>query len=200
MYNEGNTLNNGRPVLANCVEFGNGGSNAFYNYDATTLFSTYSLFEQSSVMLTGIAQSGPGNLTTVSSPFATTANVALAMCSPAIDAGNPNSVLVASGPYSTTALPFSDLLGNPRIISGKVDMGAIEFQLANTFNIVTIRAGHWNDPATWSCGRVPSTGDAVRVGHVVTIPAGYTAWATRIGFTTTGQLVYQAGAHLSLRK
>ncbi|WP_367120188.1 choice-of-anchor Q domain-containing protein, partial [Spirosoma sp. 48-14] len=50
----------------------------------------------------------------------------MATGSPAINAGTPASVTVASGPYSATALPATDLVGNARIVGGRVDMGAVE--------------------------------------------------------------------------
>jgi predicted outer membrane repeat protein len=190
------SLNSSSPVLTNCVLFGNGGSNSFVSrFVSTTL--TYSLFEPSSVTA-GIDITGPGNLTATTSPFVSTTSVALAAGSLAINAGNPISQTVASGPYSATALPQTDLVGNPRIVGCRVDMGAVEVQSAPNAAMVTVQAGLWNDPATWSCGRVPVVIDPVRLLHAVTLPASYVGAASSIGYGMGGRLIYQTNAQLLL--
>lgn len=113
----------GSLAVVNCVFWNNGGNNSLFNYH-TSASATYSLFDN----VTNIDVSGPGNLTTITSPFVSTASVALATCSPAINAGDPTSQTAATGPYSVTALPQTDLAGQPRIFGPRVDMGAVEFQ------------------------------------------------------------------------
>ncbi len=125
MYNDGSAVGISSPVLTNCVLFGNGGNNTFSNNSTTGPTATYSLFENG---VTGFTNSGNNITGVTTSPFATTTSVALAPCSPAINAGNPASITVASPPYSATNLPATDLAGNPRIVGGRVDMGAVEFQ------------------------------------------------------------------------
>ncbi|WP_298609468.1 choice-of-anchor Q domain-containing protein, partial [uncultured Spirosoma sp.] len=117
IYNE-----SGSPVLTNAVVWNNGGANTFVNNNNSTITAHYSLFDAS---VTGYT-TDPTNLTTTTSPFVSSSSVALATGSPAINAGNPASVTVASGPYSATALPATDLVGNARIVGGRVDMGAVE--------------------------------------------------------------------------
>jgi hypothetical protein len=129
MYNDGRNGGVSSPVLTNSVLWKNADGNAFFNLNATGASATYSLFDNT----TNVDISGPGNLTTTTSPFASTASVALAVCSPAINAGDPNSQTAATGPYSVTALPQTDLVGQPRIVSpglpvARVDMGAVEYQ------------------------------------------------------------------------
>ncbi|QHV99715.1 choice-of-anchor Q domain-containing protein [Spirosoma endbachense] len=116
--------------LTNSVVFNNGGSTTFFNPDGTVT-ATYSLFDNS---VTGYI-SDPTNLTTVTSPFASTTSVGLNPCSPAINVGNPASLTSITGPYSETVLPATDLAGNSRIVGGRVDMGAVEYQ-AETLVII----------------------------------------------------------------
>ncbi len=119
---------NGRsnPLLTSCILWSNGGSNSLMNSNASTQLR-YSLYEPE-LVTTGVDITGPGNLTTTSSPFVSATSVALALCSPAINAGNPLSITVTDGPYSATALPATDLTGNARITGTRIDMGAIEYQ------------------------------------------------------------------------
>lgn len=113
-------------ILTNCVVFGNRKDDAFVNVDGGIITATYSLFDDSD----GVNITGPGNLTTTNTPFAAGTDVALAPGSRAINAGNPASTTVASPPYSGVALPPTDVVGNPRIDRGRIDMGAAEFQSA----------------------------------------------------------------------
>ncbi|MBD2757394.1 beta strand repeat-containing protein [Spirosoma validum] len=113
--------------LTNCVVFSNGGDNTFYNVSSPTSVSitaSYSLFDNT---VTGYT-TDPTNLTASSSPFASTTSVSLNFCSPAINVGNPASLTSVTGPYSGTALPTTDLAGNARIVDGRVDLGAYEYQ------------------------------------------------------------------------
>lgn len=49
-------------------------------------------------------------------------------------------------------------------------------------SMYSLRTGNWNDPATWSCGRVPVGTDVITIKptHTVSIPATYTAKAQRV--------------------
>lgn len=116
IFNNGSSSGISSVSLVNCVFFANGGANSFSNTSATITVS-YSLFDNTA----NITTLGPGSLTTSSSPFVSPTSVALAPCSPAIDAGT-NS---APGLIGVT----TDLAGNNRFFSGNpVDLGAIEFQ------------------------------------------------------------------------
>ncbi|QHW00240.1 choice-of-anchor Q domain-containing protein [Spirosoma endbachense] len=121
MYNYGANSGSSSPLLTNSVLWNNGGSNSIVNFYGA-LVARYSLFDNT---VTGY--SGSDNLTTTVSPFVSATSVALYACSPAINAGNPTSVTTSSPPYSETALPATDLMGGPRIVGGRVDMGAVEF-------------------------------------------------------------------------
>ncbi|MBD2703893.1 hypothetical protein IC229_24825 [Spirosoma sp. BT702] len=113
------------PQLANCVLFGNGSPGSAIANSNVILTARYCLFETD---INGY--SGTNNLTTATSPFISTSSVALYACSPAINTGDPTSSTTSIGPYSVSALPAVDLAGNARIIGGRVDVGAIEFQSA----------------------------------------------------------------------
>ncbi len=118
----------GTVTLTQSVFFGNGTSNTFKLttnvLESASITASYSLFEASSVSGGQVTQTNC--LTTNTSPFSSTASVALAAGSPAINAGNPQSQTVASPPYSATNLPATDLAGNSRIQGGRVDIGALE--------------------------------------------------------------------------
>ncbi|WP_190884876.1 putative Ig domain-containing protein [Spirosoma profusum] len=113
-------------VFSNCVLWNTGGSSTFRNQAGSSQVVTtqYSLLDQA---ITGYT-SGPGNLTTTSSPYVSANDPTLPNTSPAVNAGDPASVTVASGPYSATNLPATDAASNPRIIGIRVDMGALEVQ------------------------------------------------------------------------
>ncbi|GAB3559783.1 putative Ig domain-containing protein [Spirosoma fluminis] len=113
MYNSSDS----RPNLTNCVLFGNGGGNTIGNDSNSSLTARYSLLEAS---VTGYTDGG-NNLTTTTSPFASTSSAQLGPCSPAINAGSNQAYATANG-------PATDLAGNTRVFGGTIDMGAYEYQ------------------------------------------------------------------------
>ncbi|WP_310589012.1 choice-of-anchor Q domain-containing protein [Dyadobacter crusticola] len=104
-----------RPVLTNCVVWGNGETSTFNNQQGALILTSYCLFEST---ITGY-NAGTGNLTTTNSPFVNTTNCRLRMGSEALNAGDPNSTSAING--------ATDLAGNPRFDGGRIDMGAYEF-------------------------------------------------------------------------
>jgi hypothetical protein len=104
-------------VLTNSVLWGNGGGSTIYNDNPNSVSASYSYFDDTVVGYT----SGPGNLTTIASPFVSANSVALPACSPAIDAGN-------SASYAAATSFTTDITGNPRIVGNSIDMGAVELQ------------------------------------------------------------------------
>ncbi len=113
--------------LTNCVLWNTGGANTFRKGSPNTSLSVtaqYSLLDQA---ITGYT-SGPGSLTTTSSPFVSATNLRLLPCSPGIDAGL-NS---ATGLNGIT----TDVDNKPRRFNnGVVDMGAYEFQGTTSLTI-----------------------------------------------------------------
>lgn len=77
------------------------------------------------------------SMSAFSSAPTTAGNFQLTTCSPAINAGNPNSQTVSSGPYSATAVPPTDLANSPRVFDGRIDMGVFEFQGVRTALAIT---------------------------------------------------------------
>ncbi len=125
IYNSGSSA-----TLENSIVFGHSGTVAFRTINdiegnGGTISANFCLIETSSVPSVQFNQTNCINTTT--SPFSSTASVALAAGSQAINAGNPQSQTVANGPYSATDLPATDQAGNPRIRDGRVDMGALEY-------------------------------------------------------------------------
>ena len=62
----------------------------------------------------------------------------------------------------------------------------------------TVKAGNWDDPTVWSCGRVPILTDAVLIRHAVTVPGGFVAHAQKISFEVGGKLSWGISARLQL--
>ncbi|GAA4451789.1 hypothetical protein GCM10023189_14170 [Nibrella saemangeumensis] len=116
MYNYGMN-GTSSPVLINSVLWHNGAANIFVSEGNASISVRYSLLEAS---VTGYP-TDPTNLTTTTSPFAAASSVELATGSPAINAGDLAS-------YTAVGGPATDLAGNPRIVGGQIDMGAVEFQ------------------------------------------------------------------------
>ncbi|UHG93585.1 hypothetical protein [Spirosoma oryzicola] len=59
---------------------------------------------------------------------------------------------------------------------------------ACTGEVYSVQEGNWNNPATWSCGQIPSNTDVVHLKHRVTIPQSYEAKAQRIIYDLPVQL------------
>ncbi|WP_298607207.1 choice-of-anchor Q domain-containing protein [uncultured Spirosoma sp.] len=159
------TSSRGRTAMNNCVVFNNGGASAINTPNSAGLTASYSLFDNTITSYTD----GGNNLTTTTSPFASTASVALNACSPAINAGL-NSATGLSG--ITT-----DLDGNPRFFnSGRVDMGAVEYQ--------------GNPGTAIAFTSTLASGSAVCVGSAVSVPVS-------VSGTVTGYQWYKEGNALT---
>ena len=161
--------------LINTVVWGNGSRNAIINSNSTST-ALYSLFDAASYI------ADPTNLTTATSPFASTTSLELSACSPAINAGNPASITLADGPYSATALPATDLAGNPRIVAGRVDIGAFESQALPV-----------------GLAPLPASATAVCSGERVSLPASVTGTVAAYQWYKNGSPVTsQTAAVLSI--
>lgn len=62
-------------------------------------------------------------------------------------------------------------------------------------NMISIKSGSWNDPTTWSCGRVPTASDDITIdnGHTVNVPTG--SFQVK-NVSQKGTLQFQTGAFI----
>ncbi|WP_223833867.1 M36 family metallopeptidase [Spirosoma profusum] len=65
-------------------------------------------------------------------------------------------------------------------------------------SMFTLKAGDWNDPAVWSCGRLPLLTDAVTLNHAVSLPSTYQGQALRVIYNATGRLIFGSISRLRL--
>ncbi|QDK78002.1 hypothetical protein EXU85_05115 [Spirosoma sp. KCTC 42546] len=85
----------------------------------------------------------------------------------------------------------------------------VPFQLTALFKTVnacssellyTIRDGSWDDPTIWSCNRVPTSTDKVKLNHKLVIPNAYVAKALTIYYETGARLTFGIGASVNVGK
>jgi PKD repeat protein len=135
-------------TLTNCILWDNGGSNA-----ESTI--SYSAIQDEMIDGEGnilLAHNNNGNAPdSLYVRFVDPENgdFRLAYGSACINAGTPD--------ISELGLPSVDLQGNPRVIDGRIDMGAYEF--SPTYCHFTT-PGIWSEPSNWSDSTLPST-DAI---------------------------------------
>ena len=117
-------------TLVNCIAFDNQGNKTF----SGAITATYSLFEPASVTVVGVDISGPGNLTTLVSPFSSNESNVLSTTSQAINAGNRQA-------YSDAGGPMMDVAGNSRFVGAgcALDMGAHEEQSGTPASLVLLQ-------------------------------------------------------------
>jgi hypothetical protein len=102
------------------------------------------------------------------------------------DIANSNSPvlsLTAAAPYSANTAFRVRVTGPCNVVNS--NQAALRI---NTGGMTSIATGNWNDPAIWSCRRVPVVTDQVTVGHVVTIPAAFTARAAQVRYIPNGRI------------
>ena len=159
--------------LTTCAFFGNGGSNTFYNSSYSSVTASYSLFDEA---VTGYDDDNT-NLKTTTSPFTSETDLSLTACSKAINAGDPTS--------TTATVGTTDLAGNPRIVGGRIDMGAYEFQAAPSQPLEITQQ--------------PASGSAVCQGGTVTTSISVTGTASDYQWYKDGSLLTgQTSATLTL--
>jgi predicted outer membrane repeat protein len=173
---------NARTTLINCIVRGNGDAvfcTAGDEFQPPTIL--YSNIDFANAGTTNV-NLNPQFLNAVAGDFR------LPSTSPMINAGNPTSSTTGSGSANVGA---EDGYGQDRIVGGRVDMGSFEFAgICTSDAIASVKDGLWNDPATWSCGRVPALGERVLLNHAVTIPANYTGFGKALVYGAGGRLIY----------
>ncbi|WP_461080471.1 NHL domain-containing protein [Spirosoma flavus] len=82
--------------------------------------------------------------------------------------------------------------------NGCIASQSITIQANTTGLLVTVKVGNWNDPTTWSCGRIPVITDVVTLNHAVSLPTTYQGQALRVIYGATGSLVFGNSSRLRL--
>lgn len=65
-------------------------------------------------------------------------------------------------------------------------------------SMYTLKSGNWNDPAVWSCGRLPTSTDVVEIRHGIQIPANYVALVNKLIYKARVGLNFGTSARLKL--
>lgn len=107
-------------IFINNFNLANGQIGLPFSVSYDSVYLSYNLMDTDCADLPGLAVCGPGNIVASDPMFMDTAalDFRLQPCSPAVNAGSNAAVLLAGLP--------EDFDGNPRILDGIVDMGAIE--------------------------------------------------------------------------
>ncbi|WP_223834279.1 putative Ig domain-containing protein [Spirosoma profusum] len=117
---------------------------------------------------------------------------------------NEQLVTTNPGPYTLNLYTDNPVIqlraiqqGSPQIASYSYNwLGACTN--SNCTQMVTVKAGPWNDPTVWSCGRIPVNTDVVTISHAVSLPASYQGQALRVIYNTTGRLLFNTDSRLRL--
>ncbi|WP_020599873.1 FG-GAP repeat domain-containing protein [Spirosoma panaciterrae] len=113
-----------------------------------------------------------------------------------------------SGPFELPIGYFESLAigdvnhdGRPDILTGATNGMYLWYNWSQllSWGITTIQPGLWNSPQTWSLNRLPVATDHVLIRHLIQLPTGYSANASRVGFDQSGQLHYNPNAQLHLQ-
>ncbi|GAB3987375.1 hypothetical protein GCM10028807_07340 [Spirosoma daeguense] len=107
---------------------------------------------------------------------------------------------ISGTPSTTVGSPFTITVTatDPGGLSASTTFQITVNNTTSCVNMVTVKAGNWNDVTVWSCGRLPVNTDIVTVNHVVTLPVGYTGNAQRVNLSTTGRIIHLANSRLKL--
>ena len=106
--------------------------------------------------------------------------------------------LTTPGTYTLTPQSLSLAVANScglGLTSGQI---RVTVQQGTCSVMQTVKAGSWDDPTVWSCGRLPLLTDAVLIRHAVTVPGTFVAHAQKIGFEVGGKLSWGSAARLLL--
>lgn len=63
----------------------------------------------------------------------------------------------------------------------------------------SVKAGLWNDPATWSCGRVPLAEEVVFIAHSITVAPNSLAKTRQVRFLPGGRILHGDQSRLQMR-
>ncbi len=132
------------------------------------------------------------------SPFSLTAN-GQTIGNITTSAASFTVALTVPGTYTLTPQSVGLAVANS-CGTGQVGGSAVVtvLQGTNCTTMQTVKAGSWNDPTVWSCGRLPVVSDAVLIRHAVTVPAGFVSHAQKVGFEVNGKLSWGSASRLLL--
>ncbi len=131
-----------------------------------------------------------------SAPYSLTAN---GQVQTNLTTGATTFSLTLSTPGTFTLTPQSIGLAVANACgAGQVSGSAVVTVLpgAACASMQTVKAGSWDDPAVWSCGRIPLVSDPILIGHAITLPTGYVAHVRKISFAVNGKASYSTNARL----
>ncbi|GAB3998233.1 hypothetical protein GCM10028807_45350 [Spirosoma daeguense] len=115
---------------------------------------------------------------------------------------NEQLVTINPGPYTLNLFTDNPVIQLRAVQQGSPQPAMYNFSwlaaCTNCSQMVTVKAGSWNDPSVWSCGRVPVSTDVVTISHAVSLPASYQGQALRVIYNATGKLSVNTGSSLRL--
>jgi hypothetical protein len=109
---------------------------------------------------------------------------------------------IASSPFAFTVLPMATTTYTLASVTDLCGTGSVSGSAVVTVQtncpggMVSVKSGNWNDPATWSCNRVPTLTDIVKITptHIVTLPDNLTGYVLTL--QNFGKVVFGTGAKL----
>nr|WP_293837949.1 GEVED domain-containing protein [uncultured Arsenicibacter sp.] len=126
--------------------------------------------------------------------------VIMANGSPLQHYSNPllNEIMLSVSPATSTTYTISGLTNDCG--EGTVTGSFIAYVIDPCQQMYTIASGAWNDPAIWSCNRVPASTDAVCIRHWVTVLPATTAAARLVKYDLGGRLMVNSQTLLQLNR
>ena len=190
---------NDRPVMQNCIIYGDITSNgeSILNQNGSITSLSHSIIDQDTCPAGTTCDSTV--LFNQDPLFVNTDSFDLRLlpCSPAIDAGN-----------NAANISLLDINGNPRIFNATgismstIDIGAYEMPTDNTLPTNWTGLGDgvlWSDALNWGDGFIPQTcRDIIIPSGTVTVPAGYQAQGKSLDVLLGAELVTEPTAVMDI--
>ncbi|QMW03831.1 immunoglobulin domain-containing protein [Spirosoma foliorum] len=101
---------------------------------------------------------------------------------------SPTITINTAGVYAVTATA----------VNGCSSIATITISQSNLDVIYSVKPGGWDDPAVWSTSQIPTSADAVRLRHAISLPADYQAQAGLLSYDAGGQLQPDMGSCVRL--
>ncbi len=84
------------------------------------------------------------------------------------------------------------------VTGGCNNVASATLTLVVNTGMYSVKAGSWNDATVWSLNRIPTSSDAVRLKHSITIPVRYEARARQVSYDPTQRLQFGSASRLTL--